>query len=515
MIARTRDEALFPLPLWERNPVVGFGDCPGVQAAGTYSSATMPNTIARAIARRCALPPTDDVEIAIIGAGMAGIAAAYYLSMRHGRSRVALIDRGQPMGLTSAASGENYRNWWPHPVMTEFTDRSIDLMEAVARDTGNRIRMTRRGYALATRSADPRKLIEQLHRGYGADAGAAIRIHDGKGATTYAPPLAADWEGAPAGVDVLLDRDLIRRTFPGFAGDIAAVLHIRRAGDISGQQLGQYMLEHIRESGGVVRRGSVTGIDKQRSKQGRFVLAVERDGATEIMRADILVNAAGPYLVEIAALLDETLPVETVLQQKIAFRDGRGAIPRAMPFAIDLDGQALDWNTEERATLAADASRAWLTHPLPGGIHCRPDGGDTGQWIKLGWAYNRMPSAPLAEPEFDPSFPEIVLRAASRLNPSLKEYYGRLPRERVHYGGYYTMTRENWPLIGRMRTEGAFVVGALSGFGTMAACAAGELCAKWIAGAVRPGYADKLSLARHEDEELMTELIGAGSKGVL
>ena len=168
----------------------------------------MPNTIARAIARRCALPPTDDVEIAIIGAGMAGIAAAYYLGMRHGRSRIALIDRGQPMGLTSAASGENYRNWWPHPVMTEFTDRSIDLMEAIARDTGNRIRMTRRGYALATRSAGPRELIEQLHRGYGAMRGRAIRIHDGKGAATYAPPLAADWERAPAGVDVLLDRDL-------------------------------------------------------------------------------------------------------------------------------------------------------------------------------------------------------------------------------------------------------------------------------------------------------------------
>jgi D-arginine dehydrogenase len=446
---------------------------------------------------------------------MAGIAAAYYLSMRHGRSRIALIDRGQPMGLTSAASGENYRNWWPHPVMTEFTDRSIDLMEAIARDTGNRIRMTRRGYVLATRSADPRELIEQLYCGYGADAGGAIRIHDGKGTTAYAPPLSADWERAPAGVDVLLDRDLIRRSFPSFAGDIAAVLHIRRAGDISGQQLGQFMLERIREKGGFVRNGNVTGIAKSGSKGGRFTLAVERGQVIERMRADILVNTAGPYVGGIAEMLGETLPVETVLQQKIAFRDGRGAIPRAMPFAIDLDGQALDWDAEERAALAADPSRAWLTLPLPGGIHCRPDGGDAGQWIKLGWAYNRMPSAPLAEPEFDPSFPEIILRAASRLNPALKEYYGRLPRERVHYGGYYTMTKENWPLIGRMRTDGAFVVGALSGFGTMAACAAGELCAKWIAGAARPGYADKLSLARYEDEELMTELIGAGSKGVL
>jgi len=57
------------------------------------------------------------------------------------------------------------------------------------------------------------------------------------------PPLAAGWEDAPDGVDVLLDRALIRLVFPSFAGDVATVIHVRRAGDISTQQLGQYMLE--------------------------------------------------------------------------------------------------------------------------------------------------------------------------------------------------------------------------------------------------------------------------------
>ena len=54
---------------------------------------------------------------------------------------------------------------------------------------------------------------------------------------------------------------------------------------------------------------------------------------------------------------------------------------------------------------------------------------------------------------------------------------------------------------------GAFVLGALSGFGTMAACAAGELCAAWIAGAPLPGYAQKLSLARYDDTALMAALV--------
>ena len=105
--------------------------------------------------------------------------------------------------------------------------------------------------------------------------------------------------------------------------------------------------------------------------------------------------------------------------------------------------------------------------------------------------------------------------AASRLNPSLATYIGRLPRKRTHYGGYYTMTAENWPLIGPMATDGAFVIGALSGFGTMSACAAGCICAGWIAGASLPVFGESLSLARYKDGALMDALAQQSSKGVL
>jgi glycine/D-amino acid oxidase-like deaminating enzyme len=84
-----------------------------------------------------------------------------------------------------------------------------------------------------------------------------------------------------------------------------------------------------------------------------------------------------------------------------------------------------------------------------------------------------------------------------------------------HYGGYYPMTDENWPLIGPMGGEGAFVVGALSGFGTMAACAAGQISAAWIAGAEIPDYAWQLSILRYADADLMNELSNAANKGIL
>ena len=74
------------------------------------------------------------------------------------------------------------------------------------------------------------------------------------------------------------------------------------------------------------------------------------------------------------------------------------------------------------------------------------------------------------------------------------------------YGGYYTMTKENWPLIGSAEPDGSFVVGALSGYGTMAACAAEYLVAVLEAGAEVPNYAALLGLARYDDPEFITRL---------
>ena len=80
--------------------------------------------------------PIEDTDVAVVGAGSVGISVAYYLVRDLGIRRVVLIDPSDPMSLTSAQTGENYRNWWPHPVMTMFTDHSITLMEELDRLSG-------------------------------------------------------------------------------------------------------------------------------------------------------------------------------------------------------------------------------------------------------------------------------------------------------------------------------------------------------------------------------------------
>src|SRR3954467_15908487 len=91
-------------------------------------------------------------EIVICGAGIAGIAAAYHLAVKQGMRDVVLVEQGAPLSLTSDKSAECYRNWWPGPgdAMVAAMNRSIDLLEELARESGNVFRLNRRGYLYVT-----------------------------------------------------------------------------------------------------------------------------------------------------------------------------------------------------------------------------------------------------------------------------------------------------------------------------------------------------------------------------
>ena len=77
------------------------------------------------------------------------------------------------------------------------------------------------------------------------------------------------------------------------------------------------------------------------------------------------------------------------------------------------------------------------------------------------------------------------------------------------------MTKENWPLIGPMKTRGAFMAAALSGFGTMAATMCGAICADWVVERTTVSYADALTTKRYEDNGLMSDLSVGASRGLL
>jgi glycine/D-amino acid oxidase-like deaminating enzyme len=457
-------------------------------------------------------------DVVVCGAGIAGIAVAHALATSHGVRRVVLVDDQAPLTLTSDKSTEAYRNWWPGPdeAMVRLVNRSIDLLEAWADASDNRFLLNRRGYVYAT--ARPERAAQ-------FEAEAALASAQGAGAVRYYRSLAetaeyqrsqhSGWRNHPDGADLFLDRDAIRAHFPWLAPDICAVLHARRCGWFSGQQLGMLLLEQARTCGASLLSGRVQRVDCE----GGRVTSVQvgtADGADVTVHTPVFVNAAGPYAKAVGELLGVSLPLFSEAHYKIAIEDALGVVDRDTGLVILDDAQRLEWSAEERAELAAGDDTRWLTEPLPAGIHLRPEGYGSAKTVLMLWDYHSAHrfDAPVYPLPDDPFYPEVVLRGMTRLAPGLAAYLDRLPHAYVD-GGYYTKTIENRPLVGPAGPAGAYVCAAFSGFGLMAAPAAAELLAQQITGTARPSYEAAFLLSRYDDASYREKLASWGSTGQL
>ena len=454
-------------------------------------------------------------EAVIVGAGIAGISAAFHLAVREGVDGVVLVEAGDPLALTSDKSTECYRNWWPGPgdAMVALMNRSIDLLERIERESGGRLRLNRRGYLFAT--AEPARIeaFRAMAREAQSLGAGELRVHDGSGTGAgYVRSPAHGFEGVPTGSDLITDPGLIRAEYPCLDPSVVAVLHARRCGWLSAQQLGMWMLERARERGVRLIRGRLTDVDA-RGGQVRSV-SVARPGERLEIDTGTLVLSPGPHLAELARLLGVDLPVTCERHVKVVFRDSERAVPGDAPLLIWADPVELPWSDEEREVLAADEETRPLVEPFPAGIHGRPEGTPGDHWLMMLWTYDTETVDPVFPIPYDERLPEIALRGWSRMLPSLARYFARLPRMTVD-GGYYAKTPENRPLIGPLPIAGAWVNAAYSGFGIMGACAGGELLAAHVSGASRPAYAAAFHPARFDGPGYLDAFVSDGADGQL
>lgn len=94
--------------------------------------------------RRRPIEPSYDAVI--IGGGVHGLAAAYYLAKNHGITNVAVLDRGY---LGSGGSGRNtaiLRSNYLTPEGVRFYDRSLHLYEGLADDLNFNVMFSQRGH---------------------------------------------------------------------------------------------------------------------------------------------------------------------------------------------------------------------------------------------------------------------------------------------------------------------------------------------------------------------------------
>ena len=444
-------------------------------------------------------------DAVICGAGITGVSAAYFLN-KAGLQNILLVDERPPLSFTSDRSTECYRNWWPDPEMLALMNRSIDLMESLADESGNVFRMNRRGYLYVT--ADQNKIADLRAASLRtSELGAGpIRIHSSE-SSSYQPSPLNGFHNAPDGADLLLGIDIIQRYFPYITEKAVAALHARRAGWLSAQQLGMYLLESGRGLGVQFEAGKATGVDLS----GGRVQGIELSSGVKI-QSPIFINAAGPFLKEVGKLAGVDLPVHTELHLKAVIKDALGVVGRDAPLLIWNDAQTLPWSDDEREALTEDEETRWLTEIFPSGVHTRPEGAGTD--ILMLWEYHMQLMEPTDTPAMDEQYPELALRGLAAMLPSMKKYFARMPRPQLD-GGFYTKTPENRPLVGPMGVEGAYVIGAVSGYGIMSACGVGELLASHVTGRQLPDYASAFALSRYDDPEYQKKLENWGDSGQL
>lgn len=197
-------------------------------------------------------------------------------------------------------------------------------------------------------------------------------------------------------------------------------------------------------------------------------------------------------------MLDLELPLFHELHAKLTLRDTRRAVSRAIPFLIWNDPVVLPWSDAERGAMLHSEDALRLLSPFPGGIHIRAVDGTYGDELYIIWTYDVEPREYVWPPRFDPHYGEVAIRGAARMLPAMSAYFGS-GAQGVVDGGYYCKTRENRPLVGPLPVEGAYVLGALSGFGIMAAHAGADLLAAHLTGGELPEYAKWFLPSRYED----------------
>ncbi len=180
------------------------------------------------------------------------------------------------------------------------------------------------------------------------------------------------------------------------------------------------------------------------------VQAMRRRGSTIELRtpqgdvaADVVVNCAGPYATQVAALLDVELPV-TPVRRNLACTEPISGIPEVIPMCVDLDT----------------------------GLLIRREG--AGVLV----AYSNPNDPPSWDTSFDESFLDDIARLAGNRFPFLET--ARI-NPRKCWAGLYPETPDHQPIIGATGEDGNFAqcVG-FGGHGLMHAPAAGQAVAELV-----------------------------------
>jgi glycine/D-amino acid oxidase-like deaminating enzyme len=254
----------------------------------------------------------ENNTIIICGAGIAGVATAYYLLKENKNIKVVLIDKNQPLSFTTSKSGENFRDYWPQKNMRLFVNDSILLMKELREKYG----------------ADSFDMVYSGYNFISHDLENSIFGTDNQ-------------ESSNDDIEELTNTNFIQNEHPYLDKKIKKILKIKNAGKIDVYALGSLLLREAKKRGLIQLEAEVLDIEKNDLK---FTVILDTKKSID---ADKVVIAAGPFINNFAKMFDFQFPITNTLQRKFTIPDPNNIIPKDMPFTIYADSQYLDWSKEE------------------------------------------------------------------------------------------------------------------------------------------------------------------------
>ena len=352
----------------------------------------------------------EQAQVIIIGAGIIGASVAYHLAIRGCTDVVLLEKEPTEVSGSTARSAAGVRHQFSSPTNILLSAYSIKRFKHFAQEVGGHAELHQNGYLFLF--DDPEQWQEY-------QATIEVQRTLGVPVQVLTPAQAAQF------VPQLHTEDLVGATYCAEDGFV----------DPHGIAMGY--LKAARQLGVQLQRSCpVTGIEL---KADHIVLETPQG----VWLAETVVNAAGPYAGEVAALAGLAVPIKPY-RRNIYVTEPFPSIPRTMPLSIDVGT----------------------------GAYMRKEGEN----LLLGLSRPDEPASHVTSVDWE--WLDTVLDALLHRFPIL-EQAGLA--ERQAWAGSYEITPDHLPVLGRMPQVSRWVNAAgFSGHGVMHAPATGLLIAEEI-----------------------------------
>ena len=375
------------------------------------------------------------MTVVVVGGGIVGLATAYYLTERDPGREVLVCEKGSVgAGSTERAVG-GIRAQFSTKVNVRLSLAAMEVWDTFEEEFGVDIEHRRFGYLFLAREEET-----------AADLEDTVAMQQGEGVT--AQPF------TPTEATQFADIDPDRFRLAAYsARDGVADPHLALQGFSTA----------AREGGATIRTN--TGVtDIEHADDGGWTVELASEG-TERIKADYIVNAAGPWARRVGALVGLDLPVSPERRQVATVVPER-PVPKTVPLTFDMDtGSYFLPDREGDALVGGHFEETGPTNP---------DDYDTG--YDVDWAV------------------EAVERAGDYAG-----YFGPDTRIKNGWAGLYAVTPDHHPIIEESLPGFVNAVG-FSGHGFMHAPATGQVITELVTdGAASTVDVSPLALARFED----------------